>query len=181
MTLTNVHAARHLGRRHRSRQQRHHPTCGDDASSSRNVVIDGATLERNGRQGLAVVDAEQVTLRNSTIGPVAWWGVDLETDDDCAIARHVTIDHNSFGANRYGVLGSVGFGGSPQVGDVSLTDNVQTAPTGPPGRMLGAHVGPVAGRPLPRRLHVRPQHAARRAATRSSSGAFRTSPSTRTP
>jgi hypothetical protein len=97
------------------------------------VDIDGATLERNGRQGLAVVDAEDVRLRNSTVGPVAWWGVDLETDDDCDIARHVTIDHNSFGPNRYGALGSVGFGGAPQVGDVTFTNNVQTVPSGLPG------------------------------------------------
>jgi hypothetical protein len=109
------------------------PTCGDDASSTRDVMIDGATLERNGRQGLAVVDAENVTLRNATIGPVAWWAVDLETDDDCSIARHVAIDHNSFGATRYGVLGSVGFGGMPQVGDVTFTNNVQTVAAGPPG------------------------------------------------
>ena len=106
------------------------PACGDDASSARNIKISGATLERNGRQGLAVVDAEGVTLRDSTVGPVAWSSVDLETDDDCEIARDVTIDHNSFGANRYGVVASVGFGGNPQVGDVTVTDNVQTAPTG---------------------------------------------------
>lgn len=109
------------------------PACNDDASSARNIVIDGATLDHNGRQGLAVVDAEQVTLRNSNVGPAAWWDVDLETDDGCDIARHVTIDHNSFGANRYGVLGSVGFGGTPQVGDVTFTNNVQTGPTGLPG------------------------------------------------
>lgn len=130
LTLTNVHAAATWGDGIDLGNSANTPTCGDDASSSRNVVIDGATLERNGRQGLAVVDAEVVTLRNSTIGPVAWWGVDLETDDDCAIARHVTIDHNSFGANRYGVLGSVGFGGAPQVGDVTFINNVQTVPTG---------------------------------------------------
>src|SRR3954447_12934282 len=41
-----------------------HP-CGDDSSSARNVVITGATIERIGRQGLAVVDAEQVMLEDS--------------------------------------------------------------------------------------------------------------------
>jgi Right handed beta helix region len=133
MTLTNVQARETWGDGIDLWRSSPSPACGDDASSARNVVIDGATLERNGRQGLAVVDAELVTLRNSTIGPVAWWSVDLETDDDCEIARYVTIDHNSFGANRYGVLGSVGFGGSPQVGHVTFTNNVQTAPTGLPG------------------------------------------------
>jgi hypothetical protein len=133
MTLTNVQARETWGDGIDLWHGADSPACGDDASSARNVVIDGVTLERNGRQGVAVVDAEQVTVRNSTIGPVAWWGVDLETDDNCEIARHITVDHNSFGANRYGVLGSVGFGGSPQVGDLTFTNNIQTAATGLPG------------------------------------------------
>jgi hypothetical protein len=130
MTLTNVQARETWGDGIDLYRSTFSPACGDDASSARNIVIDGATLDHNGRQGLAVVDAELVTLRNSTVGSAAWWDVDLETDDTCDIARHVTIDHNSFGANRYGVLGSVGAGGSPQVGDVTFTNNVQTAPTG---------------------------------------------------
>ena len=47
------------------------PACGDDASSARDVLITGALLERIGRQGVAVVDAERVTLQDSTVGPVA--------------------------------------------------------------------------------------------------------------
>ena len=46
---------------------------------------------------MAIVDAEQVTLQNSTIGPVAWWSVDIETDDNCEIARHVNIAGTSSG------------------------------------------------------------------------------------
>ena len=109
------------------------PACGDDASSARDVAITGALIERAGRQGVAIVDAENVTVQDSTIGPVAWWGVDIETDDNCEIARHVSIVRNQFGANRYGVIGSVGFGGDPQVGDVTVTDNTQTVETGLPG------------------------------------------------
>jgi hypothetical protein len=109
------------------------PACGDDASSARNVVIAGALIERSGRQGVAIVDAENVTLEDSTIGPVAWWSVDIETDDNCEIARHINVLRNQFGANRYGVVGSVGFGGDPQVGDVTVADNTQTAATGLPG------------------------------------------------
>jgi hypothetical protein len=130
MNLTNVQARETWGDGIDLWHGADSPACGDDASSARNIKISGATLEHNGRQGLAVVDAEGVTLQGSTVGPVAWSSVDLETDDDCEIARHVTIDHNSFGANRYGVVASVGFGGDPQVGDVTVTDNVQTAPTG---------------------------------------------------
>jgi hypothetical protein len=109
------------------------PACGDDASSARNVVIAGALIERSGRQGVAIVDAENVTLQDSIVGPVAWASVDIETDDNCEIARHVSIVRNQFGANRYGVIASVGFGGDPQVGDVTVTDNTQTAATGLPG------------------------------------------------
>jgi len=105
-----------------------HP-CGDDSSSARNVVITGATIERIGRQGLAIVDAEQVMLEDSTIGPVAWANVDLETDDDCEIARHVTVSGNSFGPNGWGVIVNGGFGADPQVGDLTVSGNVQTAPS----------------------------------------------------
>ena len=133
MTLSNVQALETWGDGIDLYRGAFSPACGDDASSARNVVISGATLARNGRQGLAVVDAEQVTLQSSAISQSAWWNVDLETDDTCDIARHITIAGNSFGANRYGVIGSVGAGGTPQVGDVSVTDNVQTAPSGLPG------------------------------------------------
>lgn len=133
MTLANVQARETWGDGIDLYRSAFSPACGDDASSSRRIVITGSTLERNGRQGLAVVDAEQVTLQSSTINQSAWWNVDLETDDTCDIARHIAIANNSFGASRYGVVGSVGAGGSPQVGDVSVTDNVQTAPAGPPG------------------------------------------------
>jgi len=109
------------------------PACGDDASSARDVLISDAVLERNGRQGVAIVDGERVTVQGSTIGPVAWSSVDIETDDDCEIARHINLVGNSFGANRYGVIANVGFGGDPQVGDVTVTDNVQMAGTGAAG------------------------------------------------
>ncbi|HET8820226.1 MAG TPA: right-handed parallel beta-helix repeat-containing protein [Thermoleophilaceae bacterium] len=141
MTLTNVQARDTWGDGVYLAHSTHTPACGDDASSARNVVISGATLERNGRQGVAIVDAEHVTLQDSTIGPVAWWSVDIETDDACEIARHVKILRNSFGAHRYGVLGSVGFGVYPQVGDLTVIDNTQTVPTrGLPGDYCWAPV-----------------------------------------
>jgi hypothetical protein len=133
MTLSNVQARETWGDGVLLYHGAASPACGDDASSARNVVITGALIERAGRQGVAIVDAENVTLQDSTIGPVAWWGVDIETDDNCEIARHVNIVRNQFGANRYGVIGSVGFGGDPQVGDVTVTDNTQTVETGLPG------------------------------------------------
>jgi len=133
MTLSNVQARETWGDGVFLWHGASSPACGDDASSARNVVISQATLERNGRQGVAIVDAENVTLQDSTVGPVAWWGVDMETDDDCEIARHVSILRNTFRATRYGAIGSVGFGGDPQVGDVTVTDNTQTVEAGLPG------------------------------------------------
>jgi hypothetical protein len=133
MTLSNVQARDTWGDGVLLYHGAASPACGDDASSARNIVIRAATLERTGRQGVAIVDAENVTLQDSTIGPVAWWGVDIETDDNCEIARHLNIVRNQFGATRYGVIGSVGFGGDPQVGDVTVTDNTQTVEAGLPG------------------------------------------------
>ena len=102
--------------------------CGDDRST-RHVLIASALLERNGRQGVAIEDAEHVTVQDSSIGPVAWANVDLETNSDCEIAREVTIQNNSFGSNGWGVIVNGGFGGDLQVGDVSVLGNVQAAPT----------------------------------------------------
>jgi hypothetical protein len=129
MTLSNVKARETWGDGVDLWRGASSPACGDDASSARNVLIAGALLERIGRQGVAVVDAERVTVQDSTIGPVAWANVDIETDEGCEIARQITIARNSFGSNGWGVIVSGGFGADPQVGDVSVIDNVQTAPT----------------------------------------------------
>ena len=129
MTLSNVQARETWGDGVDLWRGASSPACGDDASSARNVLVAGATLERIGRQGIAVVDAERITVQDSTIGPVAWANVDLETDEPCEIARHVTLSRNSFGSNGWGVIVNGGFGADPQVGDLAVTDNVQTAPT----------------------------------------------------
>ena len=129
MTLSNVKARETWGDGVYLGKRRSTPACGDDASSARNVLITGALLERNGRQGVAVVDAEWVTLQDSTVGPVAWANVDIEPDVDCQIARHITVARNSFGANGTGVINNPPVaGGNPQVGDVRVIDNVQTEP-----------------------------------------------------
>jgi len=129
MSLSNVQARETWGDGVYLDHSTNSPACGDDASSARNVSISGARLERTGRQGVAVVDAENVTLQNSTVGPAALASVDIETDYDCEIARQITIAGNQFGANTWGVVASVGFGADPQVGNVTVTDNVQTVAT----------------------------------------------------
>jgi hypothetical protein len=128
MTLSNVQARETWGDGIDLWHGSASPACGDDASSARDVLISGATLERIGRQGVAVVDAERVNVQDSTIGPVAWANVDLETDDDCELARQVTVSGNSFGSNGWGVIVNGGFGADPQVRDLTVTDNTQTAP-----------------------------------------------------
>ena len=127
MTLSNVQARDTWGDGVYLGHSTHTRVCGDDASSARNVSITGATLQRNGRQGVAIVDAENVTLQGSAVGPSALASVDIETDDDCEIARHITITGNQFGATSWGVVASVGYGADPQVGDLTVTDNVQTS------------------------------------------------------
>src|SRR5262245_36048778 len=129
MNLSNVQARETFGDGIYLWRGASSPACGDDASSARNVTIANATRERIGRQGVAAVDAENVKLEDSTIGPVAWANVDLETDDDCEIARHVIVQRNSFGTNGWGVIVNGGFGGDPQVGDLKVLGNVQTGPT----------------------------------------------------
>jgi hypothetical protein len=130
MTFTNVQAREVWGDGFDIYRDAASPACGDDASSARDVLIQGATLERIGRQGVAVVDGERVTVQNSAIGPVGWWGVDVETDAPCDIARHVTVTANTFGASGRGVIAAYAQGGDPQVGDVNVMNNTQTAPSG---------------------------------------------------
>ena len=128
MTLSNVKARETWGDGVYLGKRKFTPACGN-ASSTRNVLITGALLEQNGRQGVAVVDAEWVTLQDSTVGPVAWANVDIEPDVDCQLARHITVARNSFGANGTGVIVNPSVaGGYPQVGDVRVIDNVQTEP-----------------------------------------------------
>ena len=129
MAISNVQARDTWGDGIYLGHSTHTPACGDDASSARNVTITGATLERNGRQGVAIVDAEDVALQGSAVGPSALASVDIETDDDCEIARRITIAGNHFGANSWGVVASVGYGTDPQVGGLTMTDNVQTVAT----------------------------------------------------
>jgi hypothetical protein len=141
MILSNVKARETWGDGVYLYRGAYSPACGDDASSARNILITGALLERIGRQGVAVVDAEQVTLEDSTIGPVATQNVDIETDEACEIARHIMVARNSFGASGWtGVIANGGAGGDPQVGDVSVIDNVQTAP---PQTANGCYGNPV--------------------------------------
>ncbi|HEX4734234.1 MAG TPA: hypothetical protein VH247_07460 [Thermoleophilaceae bacterium] len=130
MTFTNVQVREVFGDAIDIYRGAASPACGEDDSSARDVLVQGATLERIGRQGVAVVDGERVTVQNSAIGPVGWWGVDVETDAPCDIARHVTVTADTFGPNGRGVVSNPGFGGDPQVGDLTVTNNVQTAPSG---------------------------------------------------
>jgi hypothetical protein len=130
MTFTNVQVRETWGDAFDIYRSTSSPACGDDASSARDITIQGATLERIGRQGVAVVDGERVTVQDSSIGPVGWWGVDVETDAACDIARLVTVARNTFGPNGRGVIANPGFGGGDQVRDLTVTDNVQTAPSG---------------------------------------------------
>jgi hypothetical protein len=129
MTLSNVQARETFGDGVDLWRGGSSPACGDDASSARNILITGARLEKIGRQGVAIVDAERVTVQDSTIGPVAWANVDLETDDNCELARHITVQRNFLGSNGWGVIVNGGFGANPQVGDVRVIGNTQTAPT----------------------------------------------------
>jgi hypothetical protein len=127
MTLSNVQAREVWGDGVYLDHGAYTPSCGDDASSARDVLITGAVLERIGRMGVAVVDAEYVTVQDSAIGSALTW-VDLEPDDPCELARHITVARNSFGANQWGGIVNGGTGAYPHVGDVSVIDNQQTAP-----------------------------------------------------
>jgi hypothetical protein len=77
---------------------------------------------------VAVVDAEWVTLRDSTVAPVAGLNVDIETDE--ALRDRPPHHGGATPSGRSGwdtVIANGGAGGFSQVGDVSVIDNLQTA------------------------------------------------------
>lgn len=85
------------------------------------VLIDGVTVDAPGRQGIAVVQARRVSIRNSTFLNGNAAGVDVEPNHFANVAEHVTISDSLFENNVLGV----------NVGDfarhVSIIHNTLTA------------------------------------------------------
>jgi hypothetical protein len=87
---------------------------GRDANTSR---PDG-----NGRQGLAVVNGENITFRGNVVDNVARASIDIEPHPDSTI-RNVVVDNNEFGASGLAWFANVGHDEASVLEDIHLTNN----------------------------------------------------------
>jgi hypothetical protein len=115
------------------------------ANHSSDITIRRCTVEHAGRQGVAVVGGQQVTIERCNFESVSRSVVDLEPNTRRGAASGVHIEHNRIG--RYGNFLVAGEGVGSSVGDVWLEDNLATASrgislyVGVPGRIRkGFHV-----------------------------------------
>lgn len=90
----------------------------------RDVVCDGVTIERNGRQGVAIVGCRGFEFTNGHIGEIRRAHFDIEPNFTSDVIRDVLIHDNTFGPKRLNFLACGGAGGT--IDGVTIRDNVMT-------------------------------------------------------
>ncbi len=112
---------------------------------SRNVTIEGSTFERNGRQGIAIVAAEDVLISNNRLSQVRRATFNMEPTTAEWGARRVRIMNNVTGRGRLLWFSSGGAGSN--VSDITIAGNVMQDETGTPVVFMvaprGARRGPI--------------------------------------
>lgn len=101
-----------------------------DRAWCRDIEIRDSRFERNGRQGIGIVAAERVAIRDSYLGDVRRSIFDLEPNSNEGGARDILIEGNRTGRSRLLWLASKGHGSN--VSNLSILDNVMEAPSGVP-------------------------------------------------
>jgi parallel beta-helix repeat protein len=89
-------------------------------SWSSHVTIENSTFERNGRQGISLIDASDVLISNNTISDVRRATFDFEPDGRSDGVSNVVIENNTIGAGR---LFFVAAAGLQPVNHVEILDN----------------------------------------------------------
>jgi len=95
---------------------------------SQHVAVVGSHFSRSGRQGIAITNAEDVTIRGNDVSGVARSMFDLEPNTARDAVRGVRIEQNTTGAAVNFWIASKGAGN--QIGDVVVRDNNMRAATG---------------------------------------------------
>jgi Right handed beta helix region len=95
---------------------------------SEHVAIVHSQFSRNGRQGIAVTSARDVTIRGNDIAEVARSMFDLEPNSTRDVVRDVHIEQNTTGAALNFWIASKGAGN--QIGGVDVRDNTMRSATG---------------------------------------------------
>jgi len=90
-----------------------------------NVAFLSLYGRRNGRQGISVTDADDVSIIECDLSDMRRTAIDLEPNTTKNIVQRVTIQRNHFGPNR---LTWVSAGGKGHVNDILVSDNIVDAP-----------------------------------------------------
>lgn len=101
---------------------------GKNNVPSRNVRVIDSHFERSGRQGISVTHAVNVTIRGNEISEVARSMFDIEPNDPRQQARSIRIIGNVTG--RAGNFWLADKGDDASIGDILISGNRMTAPTG---------------------------------------------------
>lgn len=100
---------------------------GGDGGWARDVRVTRSTFEGSGRQGIAVVKGERITIDRNRIGGVGLSLFDLEPNRGTGGAIDIRILRNRTGAVRHFWLASKGVG--LNVGDVLVKGNTAVVPS----------------------------------------------------
>jgi hypothetical protein len=95
---------------------------------SEHVAVVRSHFSRSGRQGIAITNGRDVTIRGNEISDVARSLFDLEPNTERNAARGIRIEQNTTGAAVNFWIASKGAGS--QIGDVVVRDNIMRAATG---------------------------------------------------
>jgi hypothetical protein len=101
---------------------------GKGGTPSRRITVTRSRFARNGRQGIAITDADGVLITGNEINAVRRSVFDLEPNTRADEVRHIRIENNRTGrATNYWLAAK---GSGINVGDVTVSRNVMQAPSG---------------------------------------------------
>jgi len=105
---------------------------------SQNITIRNNRFERNGRHGVTVLAARDITIDGNYFGEIGFDGIDVEADGPRQRVDNLVIRRNKFGPVW---LLPLGFGGPAPVTGVSITDNTMNVKAGTPVLLVDAPQG----------------------------------------
>jgi hypothetical protein len=100
---------------------------GRQRVASSEVVIEGNLLVKSGRQGIAAVAVDGLTVQGNTIAEARANLIDLEPADAAMPLRSVKIVNNSFGLYRVSVIALTGPGACGRYEDITIASNLVEA------------------------------------------------------
>ena len=99
----------------------------DPALYSSNILVENSNFNGNGRMGIGITDAENVTIENNTFNRVCWEMVDIELGDNGEYGKNINIIDNTLGSNNFGLLANQGAGLPATVGNITVIGNIMTS------------------------------------------------------